>query len=147
MKDLENNITLRFNKIGGLTMITRQAGKKIIKTSGILAVLISIGIIADMIAGGHWREIFGIFSILAHVTLLVVFYYSRQMEEYDFKKYMGIGTFAGVSSGIQFYIHFYSVLLIPSIESLLYLLMLPVCILFMMGVVFYERGQKSEYDD
>ena len=147
MKDSENNMALKINKIGGLTMITRHTGKKIIKASGILALLISIGIIADMIAGGHWREIFGILSILAHITLFVVFYYSRQMEDYDFKKYMGIGVFAGISSGIQFYNNIYIVLLNPSIEALLYLLMLPVSILFMMGVVFYERGQKSEYDD
>ena len=128
-------------------MITRQTGKKLIKASGILALLISIGIIVSTIAGGHWKAIFGIFSILAHVPLLVLFYYSRQMEEYDLKKYMGIGIFAGVCSGIQFYNNIYIVLFSPSIEALLCLLMLPVCILFMMGVVYYERGQKSEYDD
>ncbi|MBQ8409743.1 MAG: hypothetical protein IJY39_12865 [Clostridia bacterium] len=128
-------------------MITRKTGKELIKFSGILAILISIAIIVAIIADGKWERLFGIFSILAHITLLVVFYYSRQMEEYDFKKYMGIGIFAAICTGIQFYVNIYMALSSPSVWTLLYLLMLPVSILFMMGVTFYERGQKSEYDD
>ena len=127
-------------------MITRQTGKKLIKASGILAILLNIGIIVAMIAGGKW-SILNIFEIIAHISLFVVAYYGLQMSEYDFKKYMGIGIFAGICTGLQFSGSIYLVLLSPSIEALLYLLMLPVCILFMMGVVFYERGQKSEYDD
>ena len=127
-------------------MITRQTGKKLIKASGILAILLNIGIIVAMIAGGKW-SILNIFEIIAHISLFVVAYYSLQMSEYDFKKYMGIGIFAGICTGLQFSGSIYLVLLSPSIEALLCLLMLPVCILFMMGVVYYERGQKSEYDD
>lgn len=127
-------------------MITRQKGKKIIKASGILAILLNIGIIVAMIAGGKW-SILNIFEIIAHISLFVVAYYSLQMSEYDFKKYMGIGIFAGICTGLQFSGSIYLVLLRPSIWALLCLLMLPVCILFMMGVVYYERGEKSEYDD
>ena len=127
-------------------MITRQTGKKLIKASGILAILLNIGIIVAVIAGGKW-SILNIFEIIAHISLFVVAYYSLQMSEYDFKKYMGIGIFAGICTGLQFSGSIYLVLLSPSIEALLCLLMLPVCILFMMGVVYYERGQKSEYDD
>ena len=128
-------------------MITRQTGKKLIKASGILAIFISIGIIAAVIADGEWKILLGVFSILAHISLFVVAYYSRQTTEYDFKKYMGIGAFASLCTGIQFCTNLYRVLLRPSIWALLYLLMLPVCILFMLGVTYYERGQKSEYDD
>ena len=127
-------------------MITRQTGKKLIKASGILAILLNIGIIVAMIAGGKW-SILNIFEIIAHISLFVVAYYSLQMSEYDFKKYMGIGIFAGICTGLQFFGSIYLVLLRPSIWALLCLLMLPISILFMMGVVFYERGQKSEYDD
>ena len=127
-------------------MITRQTGKKLIKASGILAILLNIGIIVAVIAGGKW-SILNILEIIAHISLFVVAYYSLQMSEYDFKKYMGIGIFAGICTGLQFSGSIYLVLLSPSIEALLCLLMLPVCILFMMGVVYYERGQKSEYDD
>ena len=127
-------------------MITRQTGKKLIKASGILAILLNIGIIVAMIAGGKWG-ILNIFEIIAHISLFVVAYYSLQMSEYDFKKYMGIGIFAGICTGLQFFSSIYLVLLRPSIWALLCLLMLPISILFMMGVVFYERGQKSEYDD
>ena len=127
-------------------MITRQTGKKLIKASGILAILLNIGIIVAMIAGGKW-SILNIFKIIAHISLFVVAYYGLQMSEYDFKKYMGIGIFAGICTGLQFSGSIYLVLLRPSIWALLCLLMLPISILFMMGVVFYERGQKSEYDD
>ena len=127
-------------------MITRQTGKKLIKASGILAILLNIGIIVAMIAGGKW-SILNIFEIIAHISLFVVAYYGLQMSEYDFKKYMGIGIFAGICTGLQFSGSIYLVLLRPSIWALLCLLMLPISILFMMGVVFYERGQKSEYDD
>lgn len=127
-------------------MITRQTGKKLIKASGILAILLNIGIIVAMIAGGKW-SILNIFEIIAHISLFVVAYYSLQMSEYDFKKYMGIGIFAGICTGLQFSGSIYLVLLRPSIWALLCLLMLPISILFMLGVVFYERGQKSEYDD
>ena len=127
-------------------MITRQTGKKLIKASGILAILLNIGIIVAMIAGGKW-SILNIFEIIAHISLFVVAYYSLQMSEYDFKKYMGIGIFAGICTGLQFSGSIYLVLLRPSIWALLCLLMLPISILFMMGVVYYERGQKSEYDD
>ena len=127
-------------------MITRQTGKKLIKASGILAILLNIGIIVAMIAGGKW-SILNIFEIIAHISLFVVAYYSLQMSEYDFKKYMGIGIFAGICTGLQFSGSIYLVLLRPSIWALLCLLMLPISILFMMGVVFYERGQKSEYND
>ena len=127
-------------------MITRQTGKKLIKASGILAILLNIGIIVAMIAGGKW-SILNIFEIIAHISLFVVAYYSLQMSEYDFKKYMGIGIFAGICTGLQFLGSIYLVLLRPSIWALLCLLMLPISILFMMGVVYYERGQKSEYDD
>ena len=127
-------------------MITRQTGKKLIKASGILAILLNIGIIVAMIAGGKW-SILNIFEIIAHISLFVVAYYSLQMSEYDFKKYMGIGIFAGICTGLQFSGSIYLVLLRPSIWALLCLLMLPISILFMMGVVFYERGEKSEYND
>lgn len=127
-------------------MITRQTGKKLIKLAGILAILLNIGIIVAMIASGKW-SILNIFEIIAHISLFVVAYYSLQMSEYDFKKYMGIGIFAGICTGLQFSGSIYLVLLRPSIWALLCLLMLPISILFMMGVVFYERGQKSEYDD
>lgn len=127
-------------------MITRQTGKKLIKASGILAILLNIGIIVAMIAGGKW-SILNIFEIIAHISLFVVAYYGLQMSEYDFKKYMGIGIFAGICTGLQFFSSIYVVLLRPSVGALLCLLMLPISILFMMGVVFYERGQKSEYDD
>ena len=127
-------------------MITRHTGKKIIKASGILAILLNVGIIVAMIAGGKW-SILNIFEIIAHISLFVVAYYGLQMSEYDFKKYMGIGIFAGICKGLQFSGSIYLVLLRPSIWALLCLLMLPISILFMMGVVYYERGEKSEYND
>jgi hypothetical protein len=64
-------------------MITRQTGKKLIKASGILAILINIVIMIIIIAAGEWKSIFDIdrVSVLAHISLFVVGYYSLKMPD------------------------------------------------------------------
>lgn len=128
-------------------MITRQTGKKLIKASGILAIFISIAAIVAVLVESTWFVFLNVLRILTHISLFVIGGFSRKLDDFNFRTFFGIGIFAGICTGIEFFRSIVSLLLFPSFMDLFYVLSFPVCILFAMGVTIYERGQKSEYDD
>lgn len=128
-------------------MITRATGRKLITVSGFLAILLNIAIIVVMIWNRRWAILFfSIARIILHVMLFVIGYCSRQLSEFKFKTFVTVGLIGCACSGWLFISDLSQLLIFHDLWSFLYLLALPVCILFSMGTVFYERGEKSDYD-